>query len=90
MARGWESKSVESQIESAAIDTKPLSPADFDPVHIELLRKKESLLLSRTRVCRDLATSHNPRYQAVLHKALKDLNDRLSEVDHEFQVLAAS
>ncbi|HWB97964.1 MAG TPA: hypothetical protein VG672_14720 [Bryobacteraceae bacterium] len=90
MARGWESKAVESQIESAASDTKPHSPEDLDPVHIELIREKENLLLSRTRVCRDLAASQNPRYQEVLRKALKDLNARLSELDQQFHVVAAS
>ncbi|HZT33439.1 MAG TPA: hypothetical protein VFA33_26360 [Bryobacteraceae bacterium] len=90
MARGWESKSVESQIESAANERKSPSPEELDPAQLELLRKKETLLLSRTRVCRELATSQNLRYREVLKKALRDLNAMLSDLDRESRSMAAS
>jgi len=78
MARGWESKSVEAQIDmaetrSAAAQAKVLSQETLD-----LLRKKESLLMSRTRVVRDLESAQNPRYKAVLSKALADLDAQLT------------
>jgi len=78
MARGWESKSVEAQIDmaehrSAAAPAKALSPET-----LELLRRKESLLMSRTRVVRDLENAQNPRYKAVLSKALADLDAQLT------------
>ena len=78
MARGWESKSVEAQIDmaethGAAARAKVLSNASLD-----LLRKKESILMSRTRVVRDLENAQNPRYKAVLSKALADLDAQLS------------
>jgi hypothetical protein len=78
MARGWESKSVEAQIDmaetrSAAATAKVLSQETLD-----LLRKKESLLMSRTRVVRDLENAQNPRYKAVLSKALADLDAQLT------------
>jgi DNA-binding phage protein len=47
-------------------------------VSLDLLRKKESILMSRTRVVRDLENAQNPRYRAVLSKALKDLDAQLS------------
>jgi hypothetical protein len=34
--------------------------------------------MSRTRVVRDLENAQNPRYRAVLGKALKDLDAQLS------------
>ncbi|MGO9260324.1 MAG: hypothetical protein ACLQU1_29055 [Bryobacteraceae bacterium] len=78
MARGWESKSVEAQID-AAEDRKSAvllnSPA---PDELESIRKKENILLSRTRVVRDLNTAQNPRYRVVLKKALADLDAQLS------------
>jgi hypothetical protein len=43
-----------------------------------LIRKKENILLSRTRVVRELTTAQNPRYIAVLKKALADLDAQLS------------
>ena len=78
MARGWESKSVETQIDmaedrSAVARAKVLSQESLD-----LLRKKESILMSRTRVVRDLENAQNPRYRAVLSKALADLDAQLS------------
>ena len=78
MARGWESKSVEAQIDmaetrSAAAQAKVLSQETLD-----LIRKKESLLMSRTRVVRDLENAQNPRYRAVLSKALADLDAQLT------------
>ena len=90
MARGWESKSVESQIESASNAIKSPSHEDLDPAQIERLRRKENLLLSRTRICRELENSANPRYKEVLRKALKDLNARLSEMDQECRAMSAS
>jgi hypothetical protein len=80
MARGWESKSVEAQIDmaqahhhrSAVLENTP------DPETLELIRQKESILLSRTRVLRELNTAQNPRYKAVLTKALADLDAKLS------------
>jgi DNA-binding phage protein len=78
MARGWESKSVAAQIDmaenrSAVARAKVLSEESLD-----LLRKKESILMSRTRVVRDLENAQNPRYRTVLSKALKDLDAQLS------------
>jgi hypothetical protein len=81
MARGWESKSVESQIESAETHVRR-SPEKRIPANdIEQLRKKEGLILSRTRVLRELETSQNPRYRSLLEKALLDLNADLKRLE---------
>ena len=81
MARGWESKAVESQIESAENQIRPLHDEHIAPQDLELLRKKESLKLSRTRVLRELETSQNPRYRNLMQKALDDLNSELSRLE---------
>src|SRR5262249_16244071 len=80
MARGWESKSVEAQIDMAdaaraAVAAKALSPED-----ITELRKKETLNLSRTRAIREMKSAQNPRYKAVLTKALADLAAQLKNL----------
>jgi hypothetical protein len=79
MARGWDSKSVESQIDAAQrshrVAVLENSP---DPEKLKLIRKKESILLSRTRVARELNSSQNPRYRALMTKALADLDEQLS------------
>ncbi len=81
MARGWESKSVEAQIESAATPKTAHFSPEIDPARLEIIRKRESLILSRTRVMRQMETAANPRYRAMLRKALADLNARLAELD---------
>jgi hypothetical protein len=81
MARGWESKSVESQIESAEAQIRPSFDAGISPEKLDLLRKKESLNLSRTRVLRELEASQNPRYRNMMAKALEDLNSELTRLD---------
>lgn len=80
MARGWESKSAQAQADmagdrrSAVLDNTP------DPKELELIRKKESILLSRTRVLHELSSAQNPRYKAQLNKALADLEAQLSSI----------
>ena len=77
MARGWESKSVEAQIDMAEARRRAVLTNAPDPEQLELIRKREAIVLSRTRVARDLETAQNPRYRAVLNKALADLNAQL-------------
>jgi hypothetical protein len=82
MARGWESKSVEAQIDAAEQHHRSavLKSKKADPVKLNEIRQKESLLLSRTHVLHELNTAQNPRYKAVLNKALADLNAKLSTI----------
>ena len=78
MARGWESKSVETQIDMAENRSAVARAKVLSDVSLDLLRKKENILMSRTRVVRDLENAQNPRYRTVLGKALRDLDAQLS------------
>jgi len=82
MARGWESKSVEAQIDMAGAGLRTVSVAVNapDPETLQLIRRKENIVLSRTRVMHDLESARNPRYKAVLTKALADLDAQLSTI----------
>ena len=80
MARGWESKSVEAQIDMAEAQRSAAPQRPRDPRDLELIRKKETILLSRTRVVRDMKSTRNPRYKALLSKALADLDAQLSTI----------
>jgi hypothetical protein len=80
MARGWESKSVESQIESAESRRAAAHRGAVQPEEVERLKKREGLLLSRTRVVHDIENAINPRYREMLLAALKHLDDKLSEI----------
>jgi hypothetical protein len=78
MARGWESKSVEDQIDMAEARSANARARVLSEEALGVIRKKESILMSRTRVVRDLQSAQNPRYKAVLTKALADLDAQLS------------
>ena len=81
MARGWESKSIEAQIDAAEVHHRSAVLENTPrPETLELIRKKETILLSRTRVVREMASAQNPRYVAVLKKALADLDAQLSHI----------
>ena len=81
MARGWESKSIESQIESAESRKNASRAAAIDPLEAERRRRRESLLLSRTRVLHDLDQARHPRHQETLQAALKHLDNKLAELE---------
>jgi len=80
MARGWESKSVESQIESAEFRRRPSRGKPLTAPEAARLRERENLEMSRTRVLHDLEAANNPRYREILQAALKHLDDKLSEL----------
>lgn len=81
MARGWESKSIESQIEDAQSKRRDAARRQMSPASAEKNRRRESLLLSRTRVLRDLEATQNPRYRQTLSEALKHLDQKLAELE---------
>ena len=78
MARGWESKSVESQIEDAG------SGADrgqaLTPEQRERKRQREGLELSRRRVAQELATARSAVRRASLEQALAFLDAELAKL----------
>jgi hypothetical protein len=80
MARGWESKSVEGQIESFESDRSAEVKNRLTSAQVDLLRKRSSLQLARSRILRDLETVQNPRYREILNAALSDLDKKLAEL----------
>ena len=77
MARGWESKSVQEQKETA--ETKKERPWSNSNTSEESERQREraGLELSRTKVLHDLENATNPRYRASLEAALKFLEEKI-------------
>jgi hypothetical protein len=75
MARGWESKAVEAQQESAATRA-PSTPAISDA---ETARRSEhaTLMLARTRALADLQTACAPAHRAMLEQVIAELDRRL-------------
>ncbi len=77
MARGWESKEVESQIEAAEERASLSKKKQISAEQSRLERERESLELSRTRVVQDLASAVNPKYREQLQRSLDHLNEKL-------------
>lgn len=84
MARGWESKSVEDQVEQSKVQkTEPhrgQTKKQLTPTQLDARRKGEVLRLSRARVERELQLSQNPRYKEQLHRALADLDAQIAKL----------
>jgi hypothetical protein len=78
MARGWESKSVESQ-QTENVTRSP--KAQLTREQLERQRKRESLELSRARVSRDLETASTEVHRAALRNALAFLEEELSRLE---------
>ena len=76
MARGFESKSVESQ------QTQPITEKKqrLTPEQLERRRKRESLELSRTRIVNELANAKSDVHRTALQNALNYLDDELKAV----------
>jgi hypothetical protein len=78
MARGWESKSVESQMDSAAEDAALAHRIRKTPEQVDRESKLHALMLSRTRVLNDLKSALNPRYRVQLAQALAYLDQQIA------------
>jgi hypothetical protein len=79
MARGWESKDVEAQVEST--ETKK-SPNDKQKSAEQQLREQSvrDLKLSRTRITNDLASATHPNHRKSLEAALAHLDKKIAEL----------
>ena len=81
MARGWESKSVESQMETSQSDRQEAAQKRLTPEAAAALRKKETLLLARTHLQQQMQASQHPRHRVMLQNALTDLEKQLADLD---------
>ncbi len=80
MARGWESKGVEAQIEAAEERELRARALQLSTAEVALERERESIELSRTRVLGDLAAAENPKYREMLQKSLEFLDSKLAKL----------
>lgn len=78
MARGWESKAIEAQIEEKETRSSRRRPVQASAEEISLERERQAIQLSRTRVLQDLALATNPNYREYLARSLRFLDEKLS------------
>jgi hypothetical protein len=80
MARGWESKAVEGQVQEFESKESRTQKRQLSQDQKEIRRKIEILLLSRARVEKELQSSENPRYREQLNRALIDLDTQIAKL----------
>jgi hypothetical protein len=80
MARGWESKAVEGQVQEFESKESRTQRRQLSQDQKEIKRKIEILLLSRARVEKELQSSENPRYREQLNRALIDLDAQIAKL----------
>jgi hypothetical protein len=81
MAKGWESKAVESQVQDSQSKNRGKHGEPMTATQVDTRRRKEVLILSRARVERDLQSSQDQRYRDLLTRALADLDAQLSALE---------
>jgi hypothetical protein len=81
MARGWESKAIEDQISAAEARQERRANASQTPQEIERQRRKQGLLLERTRLVRQMQGAQHERYVALLASALHHIDQELAALE---------
>ena len=77
MARGWESKAVESQQEQAQRDEASETHRPLSEEERVRLQRRRTLELARARTAADLDRASTPAQQVMLARALEALDAEL-------------
>jgi len=80
VARGWESKSVEEQVNNRQAELESAGKKKPSRLEIEQNSKRESIRLARSRASRELQSTHDDRYRALLERTLAHLDSELSKL----------
>lgn len=78
MARGWESKSVESQ-QADRDEVRVLEP-ELTAAEREALEKRRGLELALARTEAELAAASQPAHRGMLEQRLQAIRDAISEL----------
>jgi hypothetical protein len=81
MARGWESKDVESQVAEKRVSA-PADPKQKSPEQIKVDQERKGLQLSRTRIVNDLENATNPNHRKSLEAALAFLDQKINALNN--------
>lgn len=80
MARGWESKAVEGQVEEFHKKEDDNAKKRLSPAQTEIKRQREVLKLSRVHLERQLNGARDGRYREQLTRALSDLDAQIAKL----------
>jgi len=78
MARGWESKSVEDQIEEARRSQGAYESRVQTPEERALERKVESLKLERSRLTEQLKRARAEAHQRMIRQSLEAIEEEIA------------
>ena len=78
MARGWESKSVEAQIEESISEPARNENRPVSPEELQSRNTKYGLMLSRKHLLQQLERSTSERYSELLRQTLADLDAKIA------------
>ena len=80
MARGWESKSVEAQIEEVKEDHAAGPRRQLTDAERKDQNERDNLKLSRAYVVHQIEASTNERYTESLRQALSEIDRKLASL----------
>jgi len=80
VARGWESKSVEEQMDLAETGKANPTKPQLNEAQLRVQHERESIELSRERILRELEAARHPRHREQLSQALNFLDEQLSKL----------
>lgn len=80
MARGWESKDVESQVQDRKTVGENSGRGQKTDEQVRRDTERNDLALSRTRILNDLNNATNPNHRKSLEAALAHLDKKIAEL----------
>jgi len=81
VARGWESKSVEDQINERQAETETSGKQKPSRQEIEQRSRREGIMLARSRTMKALESTRDERYRALLLRTLAHLDSELGKLE---------
>jgi hypothetical protein len=82
MARGWESKDVEAQLEEKkAVPETQGNRGQKSAEQVRREQERRGLQLSRTRILNDLETATHPNHRKSLEAALAHLDKKIADLN---------
>ncbi len=78
MARGWESKSVESQMDAAEERRASGDKAELSEDQKKIKRERAVLVLARANLLQQMEASTNERYRETIQRTLQDLDEKIA------------
>lgn len=79
MARGWESKAIEAQMEEA--ERAPAESSQTAPADISKQHRRDALHLTRSHLAGQLQNSRSVAHRQMLHQSLRAIDAELATLE---------